>query len=395
MPKRDPLSLLSGPAKNARSSVIRDLLAHAKRPGVISLAGGIPDPELFPIEQVIAASNRVLTADRGVLQYGLTAGEERTRLAVAPLLGVPVDPERVVVTTGSQQGLDLIAKATVDSGDTIVVGDPSYLGALQAFRSHSASMLPIPVDESGIVVDVLETLLEASGPGPKFVYVVANFQNPTGAVLSEPRRDQLVRLAERHGFLIVEDDPYGQLRFDGRALPVIGVGSEHVVRLRSTSKVLAPGLRVGWMEGPQWLIDAVTIAKQSADLHTSTLSQAIAAELLADADWFEGHVERIRDEYRHRRDALCEALDTVFGGDVAYQRPEGGMFVWATFAGIDAAALLPAALERGVAYVPASAFAVDLDRGATARLSFATVEPAEFLVAIGRLADTFRRRAEQ
>ena len=388
MTDRDPLHLLSDPARTAQSSVIRDLLEHAKRPGVISLAGGIPDPDLFPVEEITDATARLLASDRNTLQYGLTGGEPAAKAAVAPLLGWAPDPERIVVTTGSQQALDLLAKVLVDPGDTIVAGDPSYLGALQAFRANRAVLAPLPVDEAGLVVDALADRL-TDGLRPAFVYVVANFQNPTGAVLSEPRRDQLVDLAETHGFLVVEDDPYGQLRYDGIAPAPIGRGSDHVVRLRSTSKVLAPGLRVGWLEGPAWLVDAVVIAKQSADLHTSTLSQGIAAALLSDPAWFGAHIDTLTSQYGARRDALCDALDAAFGADVSYRRPEGGMFVWARFPGVGTHDALGAALDHGVAYVPADAFTIEEARPETARLSFATVDPEDFASATERLAAAF------
>ena len=390
MTDRDPLDLLSEPARTAQSSVIRDLLEHAKRPGVISLAGGIPDPDLFPVEEITEATARLLAADRNALQYGLTGGEGPAKAAVEPLLGWAPDPERVVVTTGSQQALDLLAKVLVDPGDTIVAGDPSYLGALQAFRANRAELVAMPVDEAGLVVDALaDRLATGTAPTPAFVYVVANFQNPTGAVLSEARRHQLVALAEAHGFLIVEDDPYGQLRYDGVPVAPIGSGSEHVVRLRSTSKVLAPGLRVGWLEGPQWLVDAVVIAKQSADLHTSTLSQGIAASLLADETWFRRHIETLTRAYGARRDALCAALDEAFGSDVIYRRPEGGMFVWARFPGVATQPALSTALDEGVAYVPADAFTITEPRPETARLSFATVDPEDFEPAVRRLKAAF------
>lgn len=391
MTESDPMSLLSSSSRAARSSVIRDLLEHAKRPGVISLAGGIPDPDLFPVARITEAAARVMAGGRDVLQYGLTNGEAAARHALESLVGRPVDIDRVVVTTGSQQGLDLLTGVLVDPGDPVVAGDPSYLGALQAFRSHGASLQPIPVDEAGLSVDVLaERLDDPAWPRPKFVYVVANFQNPTGAVLSAPRRAQLVRLAEEHDFLVVEDDPYGELRYDGRAVAPIGEGSEHVVRMRSTSKVLAPGLRVGWLEGPQWLVDAVVVAKQSADLHTSTLSQAIVADLMRDPVWFRSHVEAIRRQYRSRRDAICDALDATFGDEVSFQRPQGGMFVWVRFGDVNTSELLPRALHEGVAFVPGDAFVIDQARESNARLSFATQEPSDFRVAAERLAAAIR-----
>ena len=342
---------------------------------MISLAGGIPDPDLFPMEAIGAAVGRCLAAGPDVLQYGLTPGEAATRAALGAVIGRPVDVDRVVVTTGSQQGLDLVVKAVVDPGDEVVVGDPSYLGALQAFRAGRADLSALPVDEAGLVVEVLEERLLAGAAPPTLVYAVTNFDNPTGATLSAPRRALLVELAERFGFLVVEDDPYGALRYDGVAPPPLGEGSEHVVRLRSTSKVLAPGLRIGWLEGPAWLVHAVVIAKQSTDLHTSTLSQAIVADLLADQAWFHAHVAAVCDRYRRRRDALCDALDGDLGDRLTYVRPDGGMFVWATARGVDTDELLIDALDAGVAFVPGSAFAV-VDEGSTAlRLSFATAAP--------------------
>lgn len=387
----DPLQLLSRPAATARSSVIRDLLEHAQRPGMISLAGGIPDPDLFPVAAIELAVGRCLTAGPAVLQYGLTPGEPSARAAMGALTGRPVDIDRIVVTTGSQQGLDLIVKALIDPGDEVVVGDPSYLGALQAFRAGRARLTALGVDEAGLMVEALEERLLAGTAPPAFVYVVTNFDNPTGVTLSAPRRALLVELAERFGFLVVEDDPYGALRYDGVAPPPLGEESDHVVRLRSTSKVLAPGLRIGWLEGPEWLVHAVVIAKQSTDLHTSTLSQAIVADLLGDRAWFDQHVTQVCEHYRARRDALCDALDDRLGDALTYVRPDGGMFVWATLDGVDTGDLLPSALEAGVAFVPGSAFAVAGDCAMALRLSFATAAPDELAEGCRRLGTVVRR----
>ena len=351
---------------------------------MISLAGGIPDPDAFPLVRLadIAAA---AVADRGrdTLQYGLTAGEPQLRAAVASQHGA-VDEDRVLITTGSQQGLDLLARCLVDPGDVVVCAEPDYLGALQTFRAHGATLEALPVDADGIRVDVLEARLEA-GLTPKAVYVVPNFHNPTGATLDLLRRLALERLAASHGFVVIEDDPYRELAFDG---PVASPGAPpaNVVHLGSVSKVLAPGLRVGWMVGPEWLLEAVAIAKQAADLHTSTLTQAIVAEAIT-APWFGEHLDGLRAHYRAKRDRFVDELQAGLGDRLEFHPPRGGMFVWCRDTeGLDSGRLLSTALDHGVCFVPGAAFAVaDADASAF-RLSFATLADDEIGPAVDRLA---------
>lgn len=367
---------LSHAARSAESSAIRDLLRHADRPDVLSLAGGLPAAARFPVAAITEAAGIVLARGDG-LQYGLSEGDLALREIVSD-----GDPENVLVTTGSQQALDLIGRVILDPGDTVVVGDPCYVGARQVLQANRASLVGVAVDRDGLDVDELETRL-AEGVAPKLVYVVANFDNPSGAVLSADRRSRLAELAETHDFLIIEDDPYGALRYDGEHVPQIP--GDRVLRLRSASKTLVPGLRVGWVSGPQFVIDAMVIAKQAVDLHTSTVSQAIVRELLQRPGFFDAHVSGLLPWYAAQRDALIAGLEEHLPA-AEFHRPDGGMFVWCRLPGSDTASVLTEAVEAGVAFVPGSAFAVDRDLTDHLRLSFATVAAEQLPVAVERLA---------
>jgi 2-aminoadipate transaminase len=377
--------LLSRRAAGASSSVIRDLLRLVDRPGVLSLAGGLPAPEGFPVDRIRLAAERALAGGGryGVtaLQYGPTEGDDELRDLAAARLGAPAHD--VLITTGSQQGLDLVARALVDPGDVVVVEAPSYLGALQALRACEPVFAEVGTDECGLRTDVLEDLLVA-GLRPKLLYTVPNFQNPSGATLPLERRRHLAALADRFGFLIVEDDPYGVLRFRGEHVASIRTFSDRVVTLGTASKLLAPGLRVAWLAAPEWLFGSLVRLKQAADLHTSSLAQRIAADVLADHDFLAAHVRRVGAIYRERCDALAAAVvDTV---DVVV--PDGGMFLWGRVCGdaIDTTELLPRAVELGVAFVPGAAFHVGDGGHESVRLSFSTLTPAELAEAASRLA---------
>lgn len=379
-----------------QASRIRELLRLTEQPHMMSLAGGLPAPDGFPDDLIRQAFDRAMghvgVTGATALQYSPTEGLTALRELVAADHGTSIDD--VLVTTGSQQALDLLARVLCDPGDVIVAEDPSYLGALQAFRFAGASVVGVEGDGDGIDVDGVDTALALAGGRAKAVYVVPNFHNPSGAVLSAARRVQLIEVAQRHGVVVIEDDPYGEIRFAGTPLPPLArFGADAgaaVVRLGSSSKVLAPGLRVGWMSGPTSIVAAAVRAKQAADLHTSSLNQLIVAEALADATRFGEHLDRARVLYGARAGALAGALRSHLGDRVSFSAPEGGMFLWSTLPGVDTEALLLAAVEEGVAFVPGSAFAVDAQTGPShadrARLSFATLRPEQFDEAAQRLA---------
>ncbi len=387
---------LSSRLRDVRGSAIRDLLALTARPDVISLAGGLPGTDLLPRER-IAAALATAVADPASVQYGETSGLRRLREVVAQhesaRLGRTVAADGVVVTSGSQQALDLVARAVLDPGDPVVVEDPVYVGALQVFQAAGAALHPVPVDAGGMAVDVLAARL-AAGLRPRLVHTVSSFHNPRGATLSAARRTELAALADRYGFLVIEDDPYGLLAFDGVPPVPVAAHGERVVRLGSASKVLAPALRVGWLTGPAELLAGVELLKQSTDLCASTLTQRVAAELLSDEEWFAAHLERLRTALRERAGALTDAVRETFGGAVECSTPTGGMFCWLEFVdGTRPAELLPRALEHGVGYVPGSAFAVGRELDAAARLCFASNPPPQLHTAVQRIGTAWQQDA--
>lgn len=373
-------------AERVGSSTVRDLLRLVDRPDVISLAGGLPDPASFPVEVIAAAAERVLSAGPAALQYAPTEGDPDLR---AWVLGRRhADPGHgVLITHGSQQALDLLVRAAVEPGDTVVVADPAYVGALQVLRLAGATVTGVAADAHGLRVDALEERLVA-GLRPRLVYTVSTFHNPTGATLPDDRRRALATLADRFGFLIVEDDPYGELRWAGDQPTPLAELSDRVVTLGSFSKIVSPGLRIGYAVARADVVADLTILKQAADLQTATFNQALVREVVTTAGWLDAHLDALRATYRDRAEALAAALAEHLGERLALSMPEGGMFLWAELADgeLDTAALLGAALERGVAYVPGTAFAVDRDLRSAMRLSFATASPDELAEAANRLA---------
>jgi 2-aminoadipate transaminase len=351
------------------SSVIREILKITAQPDVISFAGGLPSPEVFPVKEFAAACDVVLSENAAeALQYGLTEGYTPLRQLLAGWAqreGVKVTIDNVLVTSGSQQALDLLGRILINPGDHILVESPTYLGALQAWSAYGAEYVAVPSDENGMITDELESALRA---GPKLIYVLPNFQNPTGVTLSLERRKRIIELADRYGVPIVEDDPYGQLRFEGKNLPSVmaldaqmrGECAEcysgNVIYLSTFSKILAPGLRLAWVIAPPQVIFRLAQAKQGADLHTATFTQMVAYQVAREG-FIDSHTELIRRVYREHRDIMLEAMEKEFPKGIHWTRPQGGLFLWVTLPeGNDAAKLLPAAVEKKVAYVPGSPF---------------------------------------
>ncbi|WP_329005258.1 PLP-dependent aminotransferase family protein [Kribbella sp. NBC_00709] len=375
-------------------SPVRDILALTARPEVISFAGGLPAPELFDTDGIRAAYDAVLReSPRQVLQYSTTEGDPSLRAAVAARLtmrGLPTDGDDLLITGGSQQGLSLLASALLEPGDSVLVEDPTYLAALQCFGLAGARIIPVPTDADGILPEALDALVATERP--KLLYLVPNFQNPTGRTLPLERRQAVAEVAARRGLWIVEDDPYGELRFSGQPVQWIAgcAGAEdRTVLLSSFSKVMAPGLRLGWLRGPAELRRACVIAKQAADLHTSTVDQAAAARYLADCD-LDAHLTTVRNAYRQRRDALLTGLPNALPPGSTWNHPEGGMFLWAHLpTGHNATALLHRAITHNVAFVPGAPFFAGEADPTTMRLSFTTHTPSEIAEGLTRLAKAF------
>jgi 2-aminoadipate transaminase len=374
--------------ERAGSSAIRDLLEITERPGIVSLAGGLPNPDTFPTDALARATAAALAEDPvGALQYGPTEGYRPLRRWVAQRNGLGADgEEQVLVTSGSQQALELLTRALVDPGELVALADPAYVGALQAFRAAGVELAAIPSDADGLCVDVLAERL-AQGARPKLVYVVANFDNPSGSTLSAERRIALAHLADRHGFWIVDDDPYGDLRWNGRAPVALRDLTDRAITLGSTSKVLAPGLRIGWAIAPPEVHRSMTILKQSADLHTSSLTQQVVHRTLAEPGFLDAHLARLRRTYHQQAQHLIGALRTTMGDRLTVTEPDGGMFLWAELLapGVDTAALLHPAVEAGVAFVPGAAFGVEDLHPRKMRLSYATAGTAGLDLAVQRL----------
>ncbi|MET9086931.1 PLP-dependent aminotransferase family protein [Streptomyces sp. NPDC004237] len=380
---------LAARARTVGGSPVREILAVTAHPEVINFAGGLPAPELFDREGIAAAFRTVLeeTPERA-LQYSTTEGEPVLRQGLAARLqaqGLPTDPDDLLITTGSQQALSLLASALIDPGDTVLVESPCYLAALQVFGLAGARVLPVPCDDDGVDPAALAELIRAERP--KLLYLVPTFQNPTGRTMPAARRAAVASAAARHGLWIVEDDPYGELRYDGDRVPWIASfpgAEDRTVLLGSFSKVMAPGLRLGWLRAPGAVRRACAVAKQAADLHTPTVNQLAAARYL---DVLDTHVAKVRAVYGERRDAMLAGLADALPAGSAWNRPEGGMFLWARLPeSYDTTVLLRRVVEQHVAYVPGEPFyAADPDRS-TLRLCFVTQTPEEIGEGLRRLA---------
>ncbi|MER6313647.1 PLP-dependent aminotransferase family protein [Streptomyces sp. NPDC001581] len=378
-------------ATSVEGSPVREILALTERTGTISFAGGLPAPELFDTEGLRAAYDAAFAVSaRRALQYSTTEGAPELRAAVAARTtarGLPTDADDIVITTGSQQALTLIATTLIEPGDVVLVEDPTYLAALQCFGLAGARVVAVPCDGEGIIPEALADLVARERP--KLLYTVPTFQNPTGRTLPAGRRAAVARIAARLGLWLVEDDPYGDLRYEGSDVPWLAAhpgAEDRTALLGSFSKIMAPGLRLGWLRAPAALRRAAVVAKQAADLHTSTVDQLAAAHYLATTD-LTAHIATVRTAYRERRDALHDALTRTLPAGCEWNLPAGGMFLWARLPeGHDATALLKTAITHGVAFVPGAPFHPTTPDPRTLRLSFTTHTPPEIRQGATRLA---------
>jgi 2-aminoadipate transaminase len=376
-------------AERMNPSVIREILKVTEKPGIISFAGGLPSPKTFPVEAFAAACETVLRTDgRAALQYAASEGYRPLCEWVAASMPWDVSPDQVLITTGSQQGLDLVAKVLIDEGSTVLVETPTYLGALQAFTPMEPHIVSVDSDAEGVDVD---DLLKKA-PGARFLYVLPNFQNPTGRSMSEARRAALVAAAKTAGLPIVEDNPYGDLWFDQPPpKPLTARNPEGCIYLGSFSKVLAPGLRLGYVIAPKAIMPKLLQAKQAADLHSPSFNQRMVSEVLKDG-FLDRHVPTIRALYKAQCHAMLEALAQEMAGlDVVWNSPDGGMFLWVRLPeGMNAVELLPKAVDKGVAFVPGAAFYATEADPRTLRLSFVTASEEQIHIGIAALAQAIR-----
>ncbi len=387
--------------KEAKPSAIREILKVAQDPTVISFAGGLPAPELFPIREFREACEYVLTnSGQQALQYGPTEGYRPLKEWIAETVmkyGVPAVPENILLTNGSQQALDLVGKVFLNEGDAIITDEPTYLGAIQAWNPYRPKYITVPLDKQGTRVDKVEEVLKEH-KDVKFIYVLPNFHNPAGTTLPLERREKLVEIAAKYGIFIIEDDPYGELRYEGEDLPpLISLHKENVIYLSTFSKTLAPGVRLGWIIASEQVIQKLVIAKQGSDLHTSTFIQYIVYDI-CHRGILKPHVKKIRKVYRERRDVMLKAMEEHFPKEgFTWTHPEGGLFlfVWMPEE-LDSQKLFERAVkEAGVAFVPGSAFYPNGGGNNTMRLNFSCMPPERIKEGIKRLGRILKDELER
>lgn len=384
-----------------KSSAMRDLMAVTARPEVISLAGGLPDTSTFPPDTFSAVTQRIATESCAkALQYGPTEGLAETKDCIAQVMqaeGMRADPEDIIVTTGGQQVLDLVTKTLIDPGDVIVAEAPTYPGAVPTFSSYQADVVQIETDRDGMRIDLLEEMLdrlERDGRRPKFIYTVPTFQNPAGVTMSLERRKRLVQVAQERELLVLEDNPYGLLRYEGEALPPLRVldGGIYVMYLGTFSKILSPGIRLGWVVAPPAVLEKINLGKQAADLCTSTLSQLMVQAYFEEARWRD-YVESLTEIYRDRRDTMLDALAEYFPREAEWTRPHGGMFIWVTLPDfIDTTDLLARALRDNVAFVPGAAAYLDGRGHNSMRLNFSASGSDDIREGVRRIGEVVKEQ---
>lgn len=389
-------AVYAGRTARMKSSAIRELLKLTSQPDIISFAGGLPAPEMFPVREFEEACAYVLRNEGAeALQYGATEGYGPLKEYLVERMnkyGVPAEDHNILLTNGSQQALDLIGKVFVDGQMVVCTERPTYLGALQAWNAYEANYCTVPVDDEGMVVDELPKVIERCRP--RFIYVLPNFHNPAGVSLSEARRRQLVEIAIKYDIFIVEDDPYGELRFEGEDIvPIVTLAKERTIYLCTFSKTLAPGIRLGWIVAPQVAINKLVQAKQGADLHTSTFLQMVANDI-CQRGILRQHVKRIRATYKERRDAMLDAMAELFPDEVKWTHPLGGLFLWVkTPEKVNTIDLFKTAVAEKVAYVPGASFYPDDDPEGlhTMRLNFSYCKPEVIVEGIRRLGTAIKK----
>lgn len=393
---------LSARSKSMKASAIRELLNLVNNPEIISLAGGMPDPELFPTETIAEIAKHVFINNGGkALQYGPTEGIKPLRdtlFRMALEEGITnIEVDNLIITTASQQGLELVAQIFIDPGDPVIVEAPSYVGGLQAFQAFQADFITVPMDEEGIKTDILEEKikeLKNKGKNPKFIYEIPNFQNPAGVTMSLGRRKKLLEISHTYGIPVIEDDPYGEIRFEGEKIPSLleldKIGN--VIALRTFSKILAPGLRLGWIIGEKEIIRKIAIAKQAADLCSPSSTQYIADKFIRDG-YLSNYLSKVREVYKMKKDTMLLALEKYFPKECTWTKPTGGMFVWVeTPEYIDTDALFYEAIEEKVAYVIGSAFYPYGEDKRHMRLNFTLPTPEKIDEGIRRLGELLKKK---
>jgi 2-aminoadipate transaminase len=379
--------------KTLETSIIREILKITSQPGVISFAGGLPAPELFPLKDLARIAAEVIEKyGSNCLQYSLSMGIIQLREKIAEMAtkaGTPTKVDNVLITSGSQQGIELLARVFIEQGDYIITENPTYVGALQAFQYYQARYATVEMDQDGMLVDHVEEKIKKYKP--KMIYTVSNFQNPTGITMSLDRRKQLLAIAARYGIPIIDDNPYSDIRFAGEMVRTLkSMGGDNVITLKTFSKTLAPGLRIGWMNGESGIIHQFEKVKQCTDLHTSTYGQYIIYEYLQQG-LLAPQIERLRRDYLAKRNTMTKAMSAMFPPEITWTEPDGGLFLWVTLPShMSAKALFPKAIERKVAYVYGEPFFPNGGGTNTLRMNFSNASHEGIVEGVGRLAKLFK-----